>query len=134
MNRRFALVALAVMSLTGCGDKPKPLSAPAVAPPPGTVRKPEAPPAVTNEASVQVPSTKAEALSTIERQIATPNPEVYLKTLTDLLNGWVMSKNSFPTNVDEFVKAKMITRLPVPPPGKQLSIDRKAMRVVLVDR
>lgn len=73
-------------------------------------------------------------MSAIERDMMSSDPNVYLKTLTDLLNGWVMSKNSVPTNVDVFVKEKMIRRLPTPPPGKQLAIDAKAMRVVLADR
>lgn len=45
-----------------------------------------------------------------------------------------MTKNSFPATVDEFVQAKMIAKVPVPPAGKKFAIDRQGVRVVLSDQ
>ncbi|MBI3878339.1 MAG: hypothetical protein HY300_20645 [Verrucomicrobia bacterium] len=133
MKRIIASIALLGLTLTGCKKKTTPAEAPVVPPPPQAVNA-----ATTPDGTAPAPapgvSPRAAALNAIERDMMSSNPEVYLKTLTDLLNGWVMSKNSVPTNVEDFVNAKMISRLPVPPPGKRLGIDRKAMRVVLVDQ
>lgn len=132
MKREFLLAMLIGMTLAGCKKTgPPPVETPVAAPSPQA-----ASPVTRVDGTVTTPSvvSRAEALSAIERDMLSPNPEVYLKTLTDLLNGWAMSKNSVPTNVEDFVKVKMISRLPTPPPGKRLAIDRKAIKVVLVDQ
>jgi len=129
----FAALAL---SLCGCGDKPAPALPPPVTPvsAPPTARPQQQGDAGAPPVAVQPPQSREAALKEIERDAASADPEVYLKTLTDLLNGWMMSRNSFPTNLDVFVKEKMIRKLPTPPPGKQLAVDRKAMKVILVDK
>ena len=116
--------------LTAC-DKPVKTEAPKVAPPPQTATgEPDAPaPAPAAGASPQ-----AIAANAIQRDLASADPDVYLARLTELLNAWVMSKNDFPQSVDDFVKSKMIPKLPTPPPGKKLAIDRTKMRVVLADQ
>lgn len=133
MNRRIVLLAVLGLSLTGCGDKPKPAEPLRVAPPPRAAT-PEATPTGTEPAPPPAAVSQAAAISAIQNDVASSDPEVYLKRLTELLNAWVMSRNSFPANLDEFVKAKMIPKLPVPPPGKKLAIDQKGMRVVLADQ
>ncbi len=134
MKRSIASIVLLGLALVGCKKQTPPAEAPVVPPPPPQAVNAATTSDGTAPAPMPAVSPRAAALSAIERDMMSPNPEVYLKTLTDLLNGWVMSKNSVPTNVEEFVKAKMISRLPVPPSGKRLAIDRKAMRVVLVDQ
>lgn len=116
--------------LTAC-DKPVKTEAPKVAPPPQTATGEPAAPAPAPAAAV---SPQAAALTAIQRDLASAEPEVYLPRLTELLNAWVMTKNDFPKDVDDFVKTKMISKLPTPPPGKKLAIDRQGMRVVLADQ
>ena len=117
--------------LTAC-DKPVKTEAPKVAPPPQAATGEAAAPAPAPAPGVS--SQAAAANHALQSDLASANPELYLKTLTELLNAWVMSKNTLPKDLDEFVKAKMIPKLPTPPPGKKLAIDQKGMRVVLVDQ
>ncbi len=142
LSRRFlhavrpAIAAAAGFSIAACSDKPQPPPAPVVAPP--AVSAPASGSGAADAKSTathqsHVPSGAA-ASKALERDVASPNPEIYLKTLTDLLNAWVMAKNDFPASLDELVKARMIAKLPTPPPGKRLAIDKQGCRVVLVDQ
>lgn len=79
-------------------------------------------------------SAAGKALSEMDQKLASGDVQAQLQVLNQLLQAWVMSKNSFPGRVEEFVKAKMIAKVPVPPAGKKFLIDTKAVQVVLADQ
>lgn len=79
-------------------------------------------------------SPAAVAQSELDKKLASGNPQIQLQVLDDLLQAWNMSQSSPPKDLEDFVKAKMLVRLPQPPPGKRFAIDQKLGRVVLVSR
>lgn len=70
----------------------------------------------------------------MDKKLASGNPQLQLQVLDELLQAWVMSQNSVPKDLEELVRAKMLSKLPTPPPGKRFAIDQKAAQVVLVNR
>lgn len=79
-------------------------------------------------------SAAAAALNEMDQKLASGDVQVQLQILNQLLQAWVMSKNSFPESVDEFVKAGTIAKVPAPPAGKKFSIDRQAVKITLSDQ
>ncbi len=79
-------------------------------------------------------SPAAVAQSELEKKLASGNPQLQLQVLDDLLQAWNMSQSAPPKDLEDFVKAKMLIRLPQPPPGKRFAIDQKLGRVVLVSQ
>jgi hypothetical protein len=79
-------------------------------------------------------SPAAVAQSELEKKLASGNPQLQLQVLDDLLQAWNMSQGAPPKDLEDFVKAKMLLRLPQPPPGKRFAIDQKLGRVVLVSQ
>lgn len=79
-------------------------------------------------------SEAAKALNEMDQKLASGDVQAQLQVLSQLLQAWVMTKNSFPASVDEFVQAKMIAKVPAPPAGKKFVIDRQGVRVVLADQ
>ncbi len=76
----------------------------------------------------------AQAMNEMEQRLSSGDVQAQLQVLTQLLQAWVMSKNTFPEDVQEFVKAGTIAKLPTPPSGKKFAIDRQTIRVVLKDQ
>jgi hypothetical protein len=79
-------------------------------------------------------SPAAMAQSELEKKLASGNPQLQLQVLDDLLQAWNMSQSTPPKELEDFVKAKMLIRLPQPPPGKRFAIDQKLGRVVLISQ
>lgn len=65
---------------------------------------------------------------------AEKSPQSSLALLNETLKDWVLLRNQFPKNLDEFVSAGMLPRLPLAPPGKRFVMDVQQRRVVLADQ
>lgn len=65
---------------------------------------------------------------------AEKSPQASLALLNETLQNWVLRQNRFPTNLQEFVAAGMLPRLPIAPPGKRFVMDTQQKRVVLADQ
>lgn len=65
---------------------------------------------------------------------ADKSPEAALTLLNDTLKDWLLRHPDYPRTVHEFVTARVLPKLPKPPPGKEFSIDRTRGVVVLVDK
>ncbi len=63
-------------------------------------------------------------------------PEASLPELTRALQTWVMAKGAYPAEVSELTNFPTLRgkRLPTPPPGKKLGIDRATRQVVFLDQ
>lgn len=64
---------------------------------------------------------------------AEKSPQASLVLLNETLQNWLLRRNSFPADPQEFVAAGMLPRLPVAPPGKRFVVDTQLKRVVLTD-
>lgn len=65
---------------------------------------------------------------------AEQSPQASLTLLNETLKEWVLRRNQFPKQLDEFVSAGMLPRLPAAPPGKRFVMDVQQRRVVLADQ
>lgn len=65
---------------------------------------------------------------------AEKSPQASLTLLNETLKDWVLRRNQFPTDLNEFVTGGMLPRLPVTPPGKRFVMDVQQRRVVLADK
>ena len=79
-------------------------------------------------------SPAAKALNEMDQKLASGDVRAQLQVLSQLLQAWVMTRNGFPSEVQEFVQAKMIAKVPAPPAGKRFAIDRQSVQVVLADQ
>ena len=70
----------------------------------------------------------------MDQKLASGNAQLQLQVLNELLQAWSMSKNSAPKDLNEFVTAGMLTKLPVPPPGKKFALNQQGTAVVLVNQ
>ena len=69
-----------------------------------------------------------------EAPAAPPNPAVDLKVLNEAVNSYLMSQPKEPETLDDLVKAKLVLRIPVAPPGKKYALAANRMSVLLVDK
>ncbi len=106
---RFAVVLLAACLAAGAGCNRKRRGGQ----PPATAFPPEAIQAVVN---------------------AEKSPQASLTLLNEALQNWLLRRNSFPADPQEFVAVGMLPRLPVAPPGKRFVVDTQLKRVVLTDK
>lgn len=136
---KYALLCclLAVIASSGCRKR---TSAPAGGAPANAEGNSSAPPNAQTPKGAFVPalavppdSPAAKAQTELDRRLASGNPQLQVQVLDELLQAWTMSKNDLPKDLEEFVKAGMLTRLPTPPPGKRFVIDRKSGHVVLTN-
>ena len=111
--KRFTicLICIALGSVAACRNKKEPS---VIKPPPG--------------------SAAATALNEMDQKLASGDVQVQLQVLNQLLQAWVMSKNSFPDSVEEFAKAGTVAKIPAPPAGKRFAIDRNAVKGTLTDQ
>lgn len=65
---------------------------------------------------------------------AEQSPQASLALLNETLKEWVLRRNQFPKDLNEFVTGGMLPRLPVAPPGKRFVMDVQQRRVVLTDQ
>jgi len=84
--------------------------------------------------AVPVDSPAAKAHSEMDQKLASGNVQLQLQVLDELLQAWVMSQNSIPKDLQALVGAKMLTKVPTPPPGKRFAVDQKTGRVVLLNQ
>jgi hypothetical protein len=64
----------------------------------------------------------------------TPEQEASLAEITQAIQTWMQVNSDYPKDFKQLVDAKLIKKLPTPPPGKRLAIDRKTIRVIYVDK
>ncbi|MSU27670.1 MAG: hypothetical protein EXS27_07105 [Pedosphaera sp.] len=57
-----------------------------------------------------------------------------VQQISQALQSYMQNNSDFPKDLKVLVDMKLLPNLPVPPPGKQYVIDRKAVRVSLEDR
>ncbi len=84
--------------------------------------------------AVPADSPAAKAQTELDRKLASGNPQVQVQVLDEILQAWAMSNPELPKDLEEFVRAGMLTKIPTPPPGKRFLIDRKTARVVLANQ
>lgn len=65
---------------------------------------------------------------------AEKSPEATLALMNDAMKDWLLRHPDYPRTVQEFVTARVLPKLPTPPPGKEFAIDRTRGVVVLVDK
>lgn len=108
-RRPFAplLLAFALTTAVGCGEKKDPSQ------------------------RVPLPLTP-EAQRILDE--AEKSPEASLALLNETLKDWLLRHPDYPKTVQEFVTARVLPKLPTPPPGKEFAIDRTGGMVVLVDK
>ncbi|GDY21963.1 hypothetical protein LBMAG56_33100 [Verrucomicrobiota bacterium] len=91
----------------------------------------DAVPAMRQTAPVGTPA--AAAAQAMNEDLMSSDPEANLRVLNQLVGGFTMSNNRLPADLEDLVKAKLISRVPPAPPGKKFVIDRKSSRVILAD-
>lgn len=84
--------------------------------------------------AVPADSPAAKAHSEMDQKLASGNVQLQLQVLDELVQAWVMSQNSIPKDLQALVGAKMLTKVPTPPPGKRFAVDQKTGRVVLLNQ
>ena len=65
---------------------------------------------------------------------AEKSPEASLELLNETLKDWLLRHPNFPKDLQEFVTARMLPRMPAAPPGKRFVMDVQQRRVVLADQ
>lgn len=65
---------------------------------------------------------------------AEKSPEASLALMNEAMKDWLLRHPEYPKTVQEFVTARVLPKLPTPPPGKVFAIDRTRGVVVLVDK
>ncbi|MEN9574337.1 MAG: hypothetical protein RL514_2192 [Verrucomicrobiota bacterium] len=131
---KISLLCLAVvgaLTVSACHKRtaPAPVESPA---------KPETAPApVVGSASgaavaTFAPEVVADAMKPFAKDLDSKSPNDHLRVLNEALTFWQASGRPFPKDLSELVTAKLLQRLPVPPPGKQFVLDRAKNQVVLV--
>lgn len=83
-------------------------------------------------AAVVTPQFPPEAVQAVVE--AEKSPQASLVLLNETLKDWVLLRNQLPGDLNEFVTARMLPRLPAAPPGKRFVVDAQQRRVVLVDQ
>lgn len=76
-------------------------------------------------------SPQAQAVSAMNRDLQSGNPQLVLARLNELLDAWEMSGKPRPNSPDDLVKGGMLTKAPVPPAGKRYAINPKSGRFEL---
>jgi hypothetical protein len=84
--------------------------------------------------SSQPPATAFPPEAVQEVVNAEKSPQASLALLNEALQNWLLRRNSFPADPQEFVAAGMLPRLPAAPPGKRFVVDTQLKRVVLTDQ
>ena len=131
MKQAF-LVSLLV--LMGCGKSGSDAESAAGAKNPADEKIPvtDALPAMRQTAPEGTPA--AAAVKAMNEDLMSSDPQANLRIFNQLVAGFTMSNNRLPTDLEDLVKAKLISRVPPAPPGKKFVIDRKSNRVILADQ
>lgn len=83
-------------------------------------------------ASAATPQFPPEAVQAVVA--AEQSPQASLALLNETLKEWVLRRNEFPKDLNEFVTGGMLPRLPAAPLGKRFVMDVQQRRVVLADQ
>lgn len=92
----------------------------------------DAVPAMRQTAPAGTPA--AAAAQAMNEDLMSSDPQANLRVLNQLVGGYTMSNNRLPADLEELVKAKLISRVSPAPPGKKFVIDRKSSSVILADQ
>ena len=132
MKLAIACCLLAAFLSVGCRKKITPADSNPQATPSAAPAAPKG--EFTPPPAVPADSPSAKAHSEMDQKLTSGNVQFQLQVLDDLLQAWVMSQNSIPKNLEVLVQAKMLIKLPTPPPGKRFAVDQKTGRAVLVNQ
>lgn len=127
---KFLLVGLmlaCVLTLAACRKRATP------APPasPEDTKAASGPAAPGTTGAVFAPEVAAAAMKPFEKDLDSKSSNDHLRVLNEALTFWQASGRPFPKDLNELVTAKLLKRLPVPPPGKQFVLDRAKNQVLL---
>ena len=61
-------------------------------------------------------------------------PAVTLGDINRALNAWMQEHSHYPKDLQELADAKLIARLPPPPPGKKYVINQQTVKVELAEQ
>ena len=125
----FSLIVLTTVLLSACSQAPTPAPVKiTLAPPPPTSA---APGVASAPAPAFTPDVSGTAVAPYQRDLASKSPDEQVRGLNGVLSFWLDTGRPFPQDLNEFVAAKLMPRLPTPPPGKQFVLDAARRQVVL---
>lgn len=73
----------------------------------------------------------APAPAPVPSEAVTIAKEPTLNELNEAVQAWFTSRGQAPNSLEELAKARFISKVPTPPPGRQYIIDKEKLRVVL---
>jgi hypothetical protein len=130
MNLSRLCLVLVAVSLVGCGKTAPKEPAPAPAAAPVSVAPPDAPAPAPPSAETPPAADAGDALA----QAPNLSPMDYSNAsgLTLMVQQYADTHGRVPKDLSELVAAKMLLKVPVPPPGTKYVIDPKRKMVVVV--
>jgi len=118
------MLAVAFVTVTACKKGEPPPTAPlTITPKPGGAPVPE------TAARPAPPATVPIAQELDAKGINSDQEEQNRAALNAALRAWLMMKPDVPKDMNELVAAKLISRVPPPPPGKKWVPDARTMSV-----
>lgn len=112
-----------------CGDKNPPASAATPAAAADTAASPG--PDGTPAAGTFAPNVVNDAMGPFKRDLEGNSPDAHLRALNAALSFWLAAGRPFPKDLYELAAAKLIPRVPAPPPGQRFVLDRPGNQVLL---
>jgi hypothetical protein len=123
----LSITGLAFGLFSGCHREPSPA--------------PSAAPTAARSVSVDVasesappPPAPAGAAAPVEATTDEPTGSVSLEQLNKAMKDYIVISPTPPDDLAELYRAKLIPRIPVPPPGKVYVVDKKKAQVTLVNK
>ena len=114
------LAALLALAQAGCRKEAAPAPAKiSLAPPPTATVESEASPAPSPPFSPDVSGT---AVAPYQQDLESKSADEQLRGLNGVLSFWLATGRPFPKDLNELVAAKLVPRLPAPPPGRQFAL------------
>ena len=105
-------------------ENPGPAATPSAAPPTAGGEVPD---------GTFAPKVVGDAMGPFKRDLEGNSPDAHLRALNAALTFWLAAGRPLPKDLYELVAAKLLPRIPAPPPGKRFAIDGKSLQVVMVD-
>lgn len=84
--------------------------------------------------SAPPPPVPAVANAPVEAVSDEPTGQVSLEQLNKAMKEYIVINPTPPTDLAELYRAKLIPKIPVPPPGKVYVVDQKKAQVALVNQ
>jgi len=127
MRRHFlTLAAIALLAAIAC----KKSEAPPPLPPMNVAPKPGGNPAASEPATGAAPAEQVSLAKELDAKGITSDQEEQNRAALNMaLRAWLMMKPDAPKDLNELVAAKLISRVPPPPPGKKWVADARTMSV-----